>query len=104
MAKRKTKPKRRLVQGRDWHAWAWEHTGGDWSGSRLMHWAEPEKPKKGQPPTEQGRWVRVRFVPIDDLPALAERIAAMVVERTDSEAAMTDYLRDLILRELEKMP
>ena len=38
----------------------------------------------------------------DTAAALAERIAAMVVERTGSEAAMTDYLRDLILRELEK--
>lgn len=60
--KRRTR-KRRLVQGRDWHAWAWEYTGGDWRGSRLMRWASVEKPNI-KLLTGPGQWVRVRFVKV----------------------------------------
>jgi len=49
-----TKPKRkRLVRGKDWHAWAWKAYSGE-----LVTWAFHDKPKTGT------RWVRVKFVEV----------------------------------------
>ena len=61
MAKRKRR-------GRDWHAWAWYSTAEDMQDcGPLFHYAEPEKPSR-KPDSEGGKWVRVRFVPVDPLP------------------------------------
>ncbi len=52
----RTPTRRRLVQGRDYHGWAWEDpTLG------LSCWADT-KPGRLYPETNAGRWVRVKFV------------------------------------------
>ena len=49
------KPKRRLVRGKDWHAWAWQ-----WNDGVLEQFAELRKPNAKY--VGGGRWVRVKFV------------------------------------------
>lgn len=63
--------KKRLKRGKDWHAWAWKigpPLKGDegiygFTPGELCHCAEPEKPKRN-PPTESGKWVKVKFVEV----------------------------------------
>lgn len=54
--------RKRLVRGRDWHAWAWKHLGED---SRYLPYGGfifgAEYQRNGKP-TEKGKWVRVKFV------------------------------------------
>jgi len=53
-----TKVKNKLVRGRDWHAWAWKDASkGIWT-----HYAEPRKPPNDEFPTDNGKWVKVKFV------------------------------------------
>jgi hypothetical protein len=65
MTKKKSK---RLVQGRDFHGWAWK--ADDWhvdGRSCIFNWAEPYRPKLRQgSPTEKGRYVRVKFVEVSN--------------------------------------
>ena len=54
--------RKRLIRGRDWHGWAfWEPGRG---GLGMCHWADVEKPK--EKPSPNGRWVRVRFVRVQE--------------------------------------
>ena len=49
-------------RGKDWHAWAWKHTGENDSvikKNSLLWFAEPQRPKRKQ--TEKGKWVKVKF-------------------------------------------
>ena len=55
MAKRK---KRYKIQGRDWHGWVCKLPEGP-----LCFWAEP---KEGPPQFNCGKWVRVKFVEVDE--------------------------------------
>lgn len=58
--------KKRLVKGKDYHGWAWKHTGND-RMKGFFWYAEPHKPNKNWPdhkPSEPGKWVRVRFVEV----------------------------------------
>lgn len=58
----KKKTKKRLVQGRDWHAWTWKF-GKSWdTPGQLGCFAEPFKLAKMV--SETGKWVRVRFVEV----------------------------------------
>lgn len=57
--------KKRRIRGRDWHAWAFCFVDDDLRG--LGHFAEAYRPR-GEKPSPRGKWVRVRFVPIDPLP------------------------------------
>lgn len=62
----KEKKVRRLKQGRDYHAWAWKHTGND-RLKGFFHFSEPFKPNKqweNPKPSEKGKWVRVKFVEV----------------------------------------
>lgn len=59
-ARRTTK---RKMKGRDWHGWAFFADFEDGKPMSFCHWAEPHKPKNR--PTPLGRWVRVKFVPVD---------------------------------------
>lgn len=72
MAKRKPKkPAKRLKQGVHWHGWAWRKNDGTLSQNAYVV-------RSSVIPTKY--WVRVRFLPIADLPKLAERIAALLFE------------------------
>lgn len=51
--------RRRLMRGRDWHAWAFYEGGAD--GLGMCHWAEVEKPTDKKP-SPNGKWVKVKFV------------------------------------------
>lgn len=66
--KKKTAKRRRLVQGRDYHGWAWkpnEDNGSRYPDDGLFHWAESRRPtKEDPPPTPSGKWVKVRFVEV----------------------------------------
>jgi hypothetical protein len=53
---------KRKRQGKDWHGWAFYEPGE----LGMCHWACPQKPE-GRP-SPYGRWVRVKFVPVDPLP------------------------------------
>jgi len=63
MAKKATKKRKRLVRGKDWHAWAWEQANGE-----LLCYAQCTKPRMGyfnmKPTTQPGKWVRVKFVKV----------------------------------------
>lgn len=63
-----TVKRKRLVQGKDFHGWAWKPAGDDWAPGdpdRLFHWAEHYRPRKRNgTPTEKGKWVRVKFVEV----------------------------------------
>lgn len=60
----KKKAKKRLVRGKDWHAWAWK-AGKTWSKpGELFWWAEPNYTRPRKRPTESGKWVRVKFVEV----------------------------------------
>lgn len=69
LTKKKTTKKRRLVQGRDYHGWAWKAESDDRLNG-LFFWAEPHKPRPDVhaevyspvKPSEKGKWVRVKFV------------------------------------------
>ena len=50
---------RRLRRGRDWHAWAYYEPGKH--GLGMCHWAEVDRPKHDSP-SDEGKWVKVRFV------------------------------------------
>ena len=52
------KPKKKLVRGRDWHAWAWK--AKDWG---LFFYAEPNRDSNCRP-TDAGKWVKVKFVEV----------------------------------------
>jgi len=53
---------KRLVRGKDWHAWVWK-PGSAWPRARAsFYFAEPRKPSRGH--TETGKWVRVKFVEV----------------------------------------
>jgi len=65
-----SKPKRkRLVRGKDWHAWAWKQNKsgmlGEYPG-RFLGFAKGDKPLGDFCPTGAGtgRWVRVKFVEV----------------------------------------
>lgn len=60
-----TATKKRLIRGRDWHGWAWMTFSDDFEHGELFHFAEPLKPLDKRP-TEKGRWVRVKFVLVDE--------------------------------------
>ena len=60
-------PKRkRLVRGRDWHAWAWKYHKservGEWGDDvyDLLVWRE----KPGHKMSRKGRWVHVKFTEV----------------------------------------
>lgn len=58
------KRRKPLKRGRDWHAWAWKHTGND-KLKGFFHYAEPYKPNmkwEDPKPSEKGKWVRVKFI------------------------------------------
>jgi hypothetical protein len=60
--------KKRKIQGRDWHGWAWK-AGHTWHRpGELFYFATPTKPSRQAcdygPPTETGKWVRVKFVEV----------------------------------------
>lgn len=55
------KPKRRKIQGRDWHGWVLKLPVGK-KDDQLCWWAKPEKPKERR---NSGKWVRVKFVEVD---------------------------------------
>lgn len=61
------KKKKRLIQGKDYHGWVWKAKGwpnGE-DGYVFFHWAEPDRPKRRMgTPTEDGKWVRVKFVEV----------------------------------------
>lgn len=59
---------KRKVRGRDWHAWAFFANEDDWYG--LAHYAEAQP---GERPIQQGKWVRVKFVPVDPVPKAPRR-------------------------------
>ena len=60
---------KRLVKGKDFHGWAWKHTGND-KLRGLFFYAEPFRPNRSWPdyidgmPSEEGKWVRVKFVEV----------------------------------------
>jgi hypothetical protein len=55
----------RLVQGHDYHGWAWKEPTWDGESNVLFFWAEPYRPKRRNGrPTPDGKWVRVRFVEV----------------------------------------
>jgi hypothetical protein len=56
---------KRKVRGRDWHAWAYWFNDEDICG--LGHFAEAHRPKR-EKPSPGGKWVRVKFVPVDPTP------------------------------------
>jgi hypothetical protein len=57
---------RRTKDGKKFHAWVWKHTGkGRLRG--FFYYAVPYKPGKNSEefrPSEQGKWVRVKFVEV----------------------------------------
>ncbi len=57
MAKKKRK---RLVQGKDWHGWAYRSN----YLKGFIYWAEPRKPTKSPDHEPDGKWVRVKFVEV----------------------------------------
>ena len=64
MTTKKPKPKR-LVRGKDWHAWAWK---SDTDG--LYWWVNgyegKDLLKEENPATwDKGKWVRVKFVEVE---------------------------------------
>ena len=66
---RKTPTKKRLVRGRDWHAWAWKYDCGGffWSAAprRQFGYTLPRQPAYWKMPADsRGRWVRVKFVEV----------------------------------------
>lgn len=64
--------RKRLVQGKDYHAWAWKAKSNDRLNG-LFFYAEPYKPAgpgsrnqtHTEQPSEQGKWVRVKFVEVN---------------------------------------
>lgn len=63
--------KKQLQRGKDWHAWAWKHTGeGQLKG--FFYYAEPARPSRcvgaeiysPVKPSGKGKWVRVKFVEV----------------------------------------
>lgn len=63
MTRAKVLRRKRLMRGRDWHAWAWQALR-DWPRpGELFNWAEPERPINRYPTGKgTGHWVRVKFV------------------------------------------
>jgi len=58
----KNKPKKKLVRGKDWHAWAYKS-----ESEGLYHWAVARKPiaqMDDDTRNEPGKWVRVKFVEV----------------------------------------
>lgn len=57
--------KKRLKRGKDWHGWAWKASSAD-NLNGLHFYALADRPDTRRndylPPTEKGKWVRVRFV------------------------------------------
>jgi hypothetical protein len=71
MTPKKKAKKKRLVRGKDWHAWAWRvGKGSVVREGYILHWAEPSKPAGNSYPSETGKptvtgkWVRVKFVEV----------------------------------------
>lgn len=61
--------KQQLIQGQDYHGWAWQYLGdcnGDLTHGAIFHWAEPHRPSSRSKPTNKGRWIRVKFVAIQE--------------------------------------
>ena len=55
---KKSANKKRLVKGRDWHAWAWHYADG-----RFSRYTEPERSNYQW--AADGKWVRVKFVEVE---------------------------------------
>lgn len=63
--KAKTKPKRkRLVRGKDWHAWAWKFGKDSICETDSLSFFVVDDPKEADPPSHSGKWVRVKFVEV----------------------------------------
>lgn len=58
------KKRKRLVRGKDWHAWAWKagKSGVCPKPNQFVYSAEYKKPSYKQMGT--GKWVRVKFVEV----------------------------------------
>lgn len=55
--------KKRLVKGKDWHAWAWERKDGK---LRAETWTEKPQAAAWIPPHwGEGQWVRVKLVKVE---------------------------------------
>jgi len=59
----KKSKRKRLVQGKDYHGWAWEIGEGSGKGS-FCWFAEAYKPPTANNPTETGKWFRVKYVKV----------------------------------------
>ena len=61
----KKQTRRRLLQGRDFHGWAFFEpvTRSNPDAVGMCYWAEISKPL-GKRPSPNGKWIRVEFVPV----------------------------------------